>query len=107
MGDATTHQNIEMEAWGVAKPNLLELKKVNGHHKFKRDFKDLTEEQKQALHVYCGNWMRDFSQLFVPVVLESAAKFPRLIKAAEVAKVTESVVAEEKKEEPYATIGPE
>lgn len=109
MGDAFTHQTIEMKAWGVVKPNLTELEKVGGIYEFKQNFRDLTEDQKQALHVYCGNWMRDFSQLFVPVVLESTAKFPKYIEITELAKVVDGIAIEKKSEEKKtpSTIGPE
>jgi hypothetical protein len=61
-GEAGVHQDIEMTAWGVKKPT---------------DPSKMTPEQKAAMEAYVGNWMRDFSQFFVPTAFEAVAKAPK------------------------------
>lgn len=71
MGEAGVHRRIEMIAWGVKELELM--KKENAD----KGSADLSVEQKLAYETYAGNWMRDFSQVFVPkLVIEILGKFP-------------------------------
>jgi len=71
LGEAGVHKKIEFEAWGIKDP---ELEKNSG-----LNFEDLLEKQQQALAIYAGNWMRDFSQVFVPTVFDKVKLLPRVI----------------------------
>ena len=57
-GEAGVHKGIEMEAKGLADPGQGKL----------------SPEQKDAYRIYVGNWMRDFSQAFVPTVVKGVAE---------------------------------
>ena len=62
-GEAGVHRDIEMSAWGTEAPELGEG--VQG------------EEQQNAMEIYVGNWMRDFSQVFVPTVMNTVSEIPQ------------------------------
>ncbi|MDQ3365140.1 MAG: DUF4157 domain-containing protein [Myxococcota bacterium] len=61
LGEATVHKGIELEAAGV-----------DG----KIDPKNLTPQQKAALEMYSGNFMRDYSQLAAPTPLKILSGLP-------------------------------
>ena len=71
MGESGVHKKIEFTAWNVIDPKLNKNSETN--------FESLPKEQQQALAIYAGNWMRDFSQVFVPVVFNNVKKMPRVI----------------------------
>ena len=71
MGEAGVHKKIEFDAWKISDPKLEKSSKKN--------FESLSKQQQQALEIYAGNWMRDFSQVFVPSVFEKVKKIPRVI----------------------------
>lgn len=61
LGEAGVHQGIELEASGVG-------------GKFDPD--KLTPQQKAALEMYSGNFMRDYSQLAAPTPLKALSNIP-------------------------------
>lgn len=61
LGEAGVHQGIELEAAGVG-------------GKFDPD--KLTPQQKAALEMYSGNFMRDYSQLAAPTPLKALSNIP-------------------------------
>ncbi|HEY5938552.1 MAG TPA: DUF4157 domain-containing protein [Kofleriaceae bacterium] len=61
LGEAGVHRGIELEAAGVGE---------------KYDPKNLTPEQKAALEMYSGNFMRDYSQLAAPMPLKILSNIP-------------------------------
>jgi len=69
LGEATAHRTMELDSWRVRDPHLLD--------NFERRFMDLGEPVRNALETYSGNWMRDFSQVFVPLLVEGCAKIPQ------------------------------
>ena len=71
MGEAGVHKKIEFDAWSIYDPQLSKYSA--------KKFESLPKEQQQALEIYAGNWMRDFSQVFVPSVFEKVKKVPRVI----------------------------
>ena len=71
MGEAGVHKKIEFDAWKITDP------KLDNHNAI--CFESLSKEQQQALEIYAGNWMRDFSQVFVPSVFEKVKKIPHII----------------------------
>lgn len=60
-GEAGVHRGIELEAAGVGE---------------KYDPKKLTPQQRAALEMYAGNFMRDYSQLAAPTPLKILAGLP-------------------------------
>jgi hypothetical protein len=71
MGEAGVHRNIEMTAWGVNEIKLLQSAN------FDKLSSDLSLDQRLAYETYAGNWMRDFSQLFVPIVYNTVKDFKK------------------------------
>jgi len=65
MGEPHAHKTIELQALGVKDPQLAKDMDI--------EFKSLPEPQRFALETYSGNWMRDFSQVFVPLVMDKCA----------------------------------
>ena len=65
MGEPYAHKSMEFKAFGVSDPHLA--KDLN------TKFSDLPEPQRHVLETYSGNWMRDFSQVFVPMVMDKCA----------------------------------
>ena len=70
LGEAGVHKKIEFDAWKITDPKLDSSKK---------NFESIPKQQQQALEIYAGNWMRDFSQVFVPSVFEKVKQIPRVI----------------------------
>ena len=65
-GEAGVHQGIEMEAWGTEAPEA--------------DGKGPDDERQQsAMEIYVGNWMRDYSQVFVPTVMNNVSEIPQQV----------------------------
>lgn len=60
-GEAGVHQDIEMTSLGVTAPAMGTPA-------------SFSPEQHAAMQVYVGNWMRDFSQVFVPSVMNPASE---------------------------------
>ena len=71
MGEAGVHKKIEFTSWNISDPNMSQNSS--------KTFESLSEQQQQALAIYAGNWMRDFSQVFVPVLFKNVTKMPRII----------------------------
>lgn len=71
MGEAGVHRNIEMTTWGVNETRLLQSAN------FDKLSSDLSPDQRLAYETYAGNWMRDFSQLFVPFVYNAVKDFKK------------------------------
>jgi hypothetical protein len=61
LGEAGVHRGIELEAAGVGE---------------KYDVKNLTPQQRAALEMYSGNFMRDYSQLAAPMPLKMLSAIP-------------------------------
>jgi hypothetical protein len=61
LGEAGVHRGIELEAAGVGE---------------QYDPKNLTPQQKAALEMYSGNFMRDYSQLAAPMPLKMLSAIP-------------------------------
>lgn len=68
-GEAGVHRGIELEAAGVGE---------------KYDPKKLTPQQKAALEMYSGNFMRDYSQLAAPAGLKILSNLPSTNKGGKV-----------------------
>lgn len=71
MGEAGVHRRIEMDAWGVTDPGLIDKPEQNSTN--------LSEDQKLAYETYSGNWMRDWSQVIGPTawkILQDVPKEP-------------------------------
>jgi len=68
LGEARVHKSIEFSSWNIVIPNLG-LNSIT--------FGNLKKSQRSALFTYSGNWMRDWSQFFVPMPLDILAKTPR------------------------------
>ncbi|MGD0405306.1 MAG: HET-C-related protein [Candidatus Bathyarchaeia archaeon] len=62
MGEPHAHKTIELQALEVTDPHLAK--------DLDTKFRSLPEPQRFALETYSGNWMRDFSQVFVPIVMD-------------------------------------
>jgi hypothetical protein len=62
-GEAGVHQDIEMTSLGVTAP-------APGTPA------SMSPEREAAMEVYVGNWMRDFSQAFTPVVMNTVSEIP-------------------------------
>ncbi len=62
MGEPHAHKTIELQALEVKDPLLAKDMDTK--------FRSLPEPQRFALETYSGNWMRDFSQVFVPMVMD-------------------------------------
>jgi hypothetical protein len=62
LGEPHAHKTIELRALEVQDPCLASDMETN--------FRSLAEPQRFALETYSGNWMRDFSQVFVPMVMD-------------------------------------
>ena len=71
MGEAGVHKEIEFASWNIPDPKLDKNPT--------KTFESLSEAQQQALSIYAGNWMRDFSQVYVPFVFENLKKMPRIM----------------------------
>jgi len=69
LGESGVHRRIEFEAWDVDDPDLFNHPCL--------PFNRLSNLQKHALHTYSGNWMRDFSQVFVPRVIDGITNSPK------------------------------
>jgi hypothetical protein len=69
LGEAGVHRGIELEAAGVGE---------------KYDPKKLTPEQRAALEMYSGNFMRDYSQLAAPMPLKALSSIPSVNKDGKV-----------------------
>jgi hypothetical protein len=65
MGEPYAHKSMEFKAFGVSDPHLAA--------DLNTKFDDLPEPQRRVLETYSGNWMRDFSQVFVPMVIDKCA----------------------------------
>lgn len=68
-GEAGVHQDIELTATGTARPTHLGRGLQHGI--------DMTPDQRRAMEMYSGNWMRDFSQFLVPTALNAISQVPR------------------------------
>lgn len=62
LGEAVVHQGIELEAAGVTSPGF--------------NPKTMTPQQRAALEMYSGNFMRDYSQLAAPMPLKALSNIP-------------------------------
>ena len=71
MGEAGVHKKIEFTSWNIPDPKLSKNPT--------KTFESLSDAQQQALSIYAGNWMRDFSQVYVPSVFENVKKMPRVM----------------------------
>jgi hypothetical protein len=71
MGEAGVHRRIEMSAWNVNEVKLLDSANLN------LLTNNLPQDQQLAYQVYAGNWMRDFSQVFVPFIMENAKQIKK------------------------------
>ena len=73
LGEAGVHQGIELSAVGLDQKQVKKAVEDAGKPGSKQP---LTAEQKKALEMYAGNFMRDFSQFQVPKALTILSQLP-------------------------------